>query len=78
MQSCSNESKPVSLVAHVGMLTHLVVAGGGLLFGYVGVMDVKEVVANHLLPHAARALRHVQLEFVQVRTNGWSPKATFP
>lgn len=60
------------------MVTHLVIARVGLLFRYVGVVNVEEVVAHHLLPHAARALRHVQLELVQVRSNGRPPKATFP
>lgn len=59
-------------------VTHLVVARGGLLLRYVGVVNVEEVVAHHLLPHAARPLRHVQLKLVQVRANGRTPKATFP
>lgn len=38
-------------------------------------MDVEHVVADHLLPHPAGPLRHLQRELVQVGANGRAPEA---
>lgn len=40
-------------------------------------MDIKHVIADHLLPHPAGALRHLQHKLVQVGADGWAPKAPF-
>lgn len=40
-------------------------------------MDVEHVVADHLLPHPAGPLRHLQGELVQVGANGRPPEAAF-
>lgn len=40
-------------------------------------MDVEHVIADHLLPHSAGPLRHLQHELVQVGTDGWAPEASF-
>lgn len=40
-------------------------------------MDVEHVVADHLLPHPAGPLSHLQGELVQVGANGRAPEAAF-
>lgn len=40
-------------------------------------MDIEHVIADHLLPHPAGPLRHLQHELVQVRTDGRAPEAPF-
>lgn len=40
-------------------------------------MDVEHVVADHLLPHPAGPLRHLQRELVQVGANWRAPEAAF-
>lgn len=44
--------------------THYLRAVIGLKVRHVGVVDVKHVIANHLLPHSTGSLRHVQLELI--------------
>lgn len=40
-------------------------------------MDVEHVIANHLLPHSAGPLCHLQHELVEVGTYGRTPEAPF-
>lgn len=40
-------------------------------------MDVEHVVADHLLPHPAGPLRHLQHKLVQVGADGWAPESPF-
>lgn len=48
---------------------------GGLGLRDVRVVDVEHVVADHLLPHAARPFCHLQRELVQVGADGRPPEA---
>lgn len=57
---------------------HLRGVGGGLRLRDVRVVDVEHVVADHLLPHAARPLRHLQHKLVQVGADGGPPQAALP
>lgn len=43
----------------------------------VRVVDIEHVIADHLLPHPAGALRHLQHKLVQVGTDGRAPEASF-
>lgn len=40
-------------------------------------MDVKHVIADHLLPHSAGPLRHFQHKLVQVGADWRAPEASF-
>lgn len=40
-------------------------------------MDVEHVIADHLLPHPAGPLRHLQHKLVEVGADGGPPEATF-
>lgn len=40
-------------------------------------MDVEHVVADHLLPHSAGPLRHLQHKLVQMGADGRAPEAPF-
>lgn len=40
-------------------------------------MDIEHVIADHLLPHSAGPLRHLQHKLVQVGTDGRAPEAPF-
>lgn len=40
-------------------------------------MDIEHVIADHLLPHPTRPLRHLQHKLVQVGADGRAPEAPF-
>jgi len=39
-------------------------------------VDVKHIIADHLLPHPAGSLRHLQHKLVQVGADGRAPEAS--
>lgn len=51
--------------------------GVGLRLWDVRVVDVKHVIADHLLPHSAGPLRHFQHKLVQVGADWRAPEASF-
>ena len=50
--------------------------GVGLRLRDEGVVNVEHVVADHLLPHAAGPLRHLQDKLVEVGADGRAPETT--